>query len=87
MKNLLKNCLSFILIFAMVYSPIAAQDALATKTRDEFNQVCKDALRDVKSKKSTQGDQHMAYCVQADLAREAKNEAVAMVSCSIRHLS
>lgn len=69
MRNIFKRTLSFTLILSIVYLPVAYQYALA----DEIDTVCKQALADAEAKKSTEGDQHMAFCVQADLARQAKN--------------
>ena len=73
MRNFLRSCLSFTIILSLFYSPLAIQSALATEAREEFDRVCKQSLKDVEAKKSTEGDQTMAYCVQADMARQAKN--------------
>jgi hypothetical protein len=73
MRNYFKKSLSFMMVLSMVYSPVASQKAFAGQTKDDFKATCSQALKDVESKKSTQGDQKMGYCVQADMAREAKN--------------
>jgi len=69
MKSIFKSCLSLVLIFSLLYSPLAR----ATDASNDFHQTCDQSLQDVQNKTSTQGDQKMAYCETADLARQAKN--------------
>ena len=71
MRKLYKQSLSFLMIFSIIYSPILNQKVYAL---DPF---CDKPLEDVRSKKSTQGDQVNAYCVQAEMAREAQNVEIA----------
>ena len=72
MRKIAKNCLSLVMAFSLVYSPIAIQNAIADDLQTELDTVCKKSLEDAQNKKSTQGDQTMAYCVQADIARQSK---------------
>ena len=72
MKNYLKKCLSFVLIFSLIYVPVTAKKAMAD-SEDKFHQTCDRALARVEYGKGDGGDSLLATCMKADLAREAKN--------------
>lgn len=73
MKNSIKRYLSFAMVVSVVYSPVASEYVHATVLSKKMDETCKQPLADAERLKSTQGDQRMAYCVQAELARVAKD--------------
>lgn len=73
MDRKLKFSISYLMVLSIITGPLTVQKAIA----NEFDSVCKQALSDARAKKSTEGDQKMGYCVQAEIAKTTKEVEIA----------